>query len=157
MDRLPTNIIRVTSHIQHTTGCIAYTKCDIAQSISTMHTVWLLLSCCDHTSNINWIPLIYFPLSLRDACLTLGCDCPGVGHGGIGSVPNNSTQYSTNRVQDLGCTAQHIDRLQRCQHSIFKMLNNSETQPQKCLIYDEMVKNFPIFCLISTIFFVYIK
>ena len=25
------------------------------------------------------------------------------------------------------------------------MLNDFETQPQKCLIYDEMVKNFPIF------------
>ena len=28
---------------------------------------------------------------------------------------------------------------------------------KKCLIYDEMVKNFPIFCLISLIFFAYIK
>ena len=37
------------------------------------------------------------------------------------------------------------------------MLNDFETQPKKCLIYDEMVKNFPIFRLISTIFFAYIK
>ena len=37
------------------------------------------------------------------------------------------------------------------------MLNDFETQPKKCLIYDEMVKNLPIFRLISTIFFAYIK
>ena len=48
-------------------------------------------------------------------------------------------------------------QIQRCQHSIYKMLNDFETQPKKCLTYDEMVKNFPIFCLISTIFFAYIK
>ena len=47
--------------------------------------------------------------------------------------------------------------LQRCQHSIFKMLYDLETQPKECFIYDEMVKNFPSFCLISTIFFAYIK
>ena len=46
---------------------------------------------------------------------------------------------------------------QRCQHSIFKMLNDFEIQSEKCLIYDEMVKNLPIFCLISPIFFAYIK
>ena len=46
---------------------------------------------------------------------------------------------------------------QRCQHSIFKMLNDFEIQSEKCLIYDEMVKNFPIFCLISPISFAYIK
>ena len=37
---------------------------------------------------------------------------------------------------------------QRCQHSIFKMLDDFEIQWEKCLIYDEMVKNLPIFCLI---------
>ena len=47
--------------------------------------------------------------------------------------------------------------IQRCQHSIFKMLNDFETQSEKCLIYDEMIKNFPIFCLISQIFLAYIK
>ena len=36
------------------------------------------------------------------------------------------------------------------------MLNDFETQSQKWLIYDE-IKNFPIFCLISPIFFAYIK
>ena len=46
---------------------------------------------------------------------------------------------------------------QRCQHSIFKMLNDVEIQSEKCLIYDEMVKNLPIFCLIIPIFFAYIK
>ena len=46
---------------------------------------------------------------------------------------------------------------QRCQHSISKMLNDFEPQSEnKCLICDEMVKNFPIFCLISLIFFAYI-
>ena len=34
---------------------------------------------------------------------------------------------------------------QRCQHSIFEMLNDFEAQPKKCLIYDEMVKNFQFF------------
>ena len=37
------------------------------------------------------------------------------------------------------------------------MLNDFETQPPKCLLYDEMVENFPSFCLIATIFFAYIK
>ena len=46
---------------------------------------------------------------------------------------------------------------QRCQHSIFKMLNDFEIQSEKCLIYDKMVKNLPIFCLICQIFFAYIK
>ena len=41
--------------------------------------------------------------------------------------------------------------------AIFKMLNDFETQSEKCLIYDEMVNNFPIFCLISPIFFADIK
>ena len=47
--------------------------------------------------------------------------------------------------------------MQRCQHSIFKMLNDFEPQSEKCLISDEMVNTFPIFCLISPIFFAYIK
>ena len=47
--------------------------------------------------------------------------------------------------------------LQRCQLSIFKMLNIFEIQSEKCFIYDEMVKNLPIFCLISLIFFANIK
>ena len=46
---------------------------------------------------------------------------------------------------------------QRCQYSIFKMLNDFGPQSEKCLIYDEMVKNFAIFCLSSLIFFTYIK
>ena len=46
---------------------------------------------------------------------------------------------------------------QRCQHSIIKMLNDFQIQPEKCLIYDEMVKSIPIFFLISPIFFAYIK
>ena len=46
---------------------------------------------------------------------------------------------------------------QRCQHLIFKMLNDFETQSEKCLMYDEMVNNFPIFCLIPLIIFAYIK
>ena len=37
------------------------------------------------------------------------------------------------------------------------MLNDFEPQSEKCLICDEMVDNFPIFCLISPIFFAYIK
>ena len=37
------------------------------------------------------------------------------------------------------------------------MLNDFEIQSEKCLIYDEMVKNLPIFCLISLIIFAYIK
>ena len=47
---------------------------------------------------------------------------------------------------------------QICQHSIFKMLNGFERYNQtKCLIYDEMVKILPIFCLISPVYFAYIK
>ena len=38
-------------------------------------------------------------------------------------------------------------KCQRCQHSIFKMLNDFQTYSKKCLIYDELVKNFPIFLL----------
>ena len=37
------------------------------------------------------------------------------------------------------------------------MFNDFEPQSEKCLICDEMVKNFPIFRLISPIFFAYIK
>ena len=37
------------------------------------------------------------------------------------------------------------------------MLNDFEIQSEKCLIYDEMVKNFTNFCLIYPIFFTNIK
>ena len=42
--------------------------------------------------------------------------------------------------------AEAIAQLQRCQHLIFKMLDDFEIQSEKCLVYDEMVKNLPIFC-----------
>ena len=50
-----------------------------------------------------------------------------------------------------------VQLMQRCQHPIFKKLNDFAIQPKKCLIYDKMVKNLWNFCLIFLISFAYIK
>ena len=52
----------------------------------------------------------------------------------------------------------HGDKIRDANIQIFKMPYGFERYNQtKCLIYDEMVKILPFFCLISPIYFAYIK